>query len=108
MSQIYKKQVEHKDTNIALDLLRKIIREEVQLASKEFFTSDEAAKFLGIEKSYLYHLTSDNVIAYSKPWGKKLYFAREDLIKFALSNRTSSYNEIAVRAATVLATGKRK
>jgi excisionase family DNA binding protein len=94
--------------NITIDQLREIIRTEVQFASKEIFTSDEAAVFLGIEKSYLYHLTSDNQIPFSKPYGKKMYFSKHDLTKWALSNRTSSVYEIESKAATILATSKRK
>ena len=96
------------ESNITLDQIREIIRSEVQLASKEFFTADEASAFLGIQKSYLYQLTHDNVIAFSKPWGKKLYFSRQDLVKFALSNRSASYDEIESRAATILATSKKR
>ena len=39
--------------------------------TKEVLTSDEAARYLGISKSYLYKLTMQQKIPHYKPMGKK-------------------------------------
>jgi len=43
------------------------------------YTFAEAAKYLDISKSYLYKLTSLGKIPHFKPYGKKIYFRKEDL-----------------------------
>ncbi len=49
------------------------------LTSKKVLTFDEAAKFTGLSKSYLYKLTSQQRIPFFKPTGKLVYFDREEL-----------------------------
>ena len=93
--------------NELLEQIREVVRAEVMMASKEFFTTDEASQFLGIKKSYLYQLVHESIIPSSKPWGKKLYFDRRDLIKFALGNRRKSNEELDALAQTYIATNKR-
>jgi prophage regulatory protein len=89
-------------------ILHRLDKIEVHLAAtKQILTADEAASFLSIEKSYLYQLTHGSVIPFSKPGGKKLYFLREDLIKWALSNRSAGSAELDSKAATYLATHKK-
>ena len=75
--------------------------------AKQIFTSDEAAKFLDIQKSYLFKLTSAGIIPFSKPNGKKIYFAKEDLVKWALTNRCGGNDERELQAASYCAINKR-
>ena len=70
-----------------LNFIREVIRSEIRAAQSEVLTSEEAAIFLNIEKSYLYKLTSAGILPFSKPNGKMIYFSRQDLVKWALSNR---------------------
>ena len=42
--------------------------------TKEVLTSDEAAKYMGVSKSYLYKLTMRQQIPHYKPMGKMCYF----------------------------------
>lgn len=53
---------------------------------KRVLNIDEASEFLGYKKSYIYRLTSMGVLPYSKPNGKKLYFDRDKLEEWMLSN----------------------
>lgn len=46
---------------------------------KEFITLKEAAQYLGVQESYLYKLTMQKKIPYYKPFGKLLYFKRQEL-----------------------------
>ena len=47
--------------------------------SKNVLSFDEASKFLNLSKSYLYKLTSGNLIPHYKPQGKMLYFEKAEL-----------------------------
>src|ERR1700730_15581930 len=86
-----------------LNFIREVIRLEMRAAQSEVLTSEEAAIFLNIEKSYLYKLTSAGILPFSKPNGKMIYFSRQDLVKWALSNRRSGSDELNSKAATYLA-----
>lgn len=66
--------------------------------TKEVLTSNEAAKYLGISKSYLYKLTMGQKIPHYKPMGKMCYFNRLELEKWLQGNRISTEEEIAERA----------
>lgn len=66
--------------------------------TKEVLTSDEAAKYMGISKSYLYKLTMRQQIPHYKPMGKMCYFNRLELEAWLQSNRISTINEIEQQA----------
>ncbi len=55
---------------------------------------EEAAKYLGISKSYLYKLTSKSEISHFKPSGKTIYFQKSDLDNWAMSRRVVSREEM--------------
>ena len=62
--------------------------------TKEVLTSDEAARYLGISKSYLYKLTMRQLIPHYKPMGKMCYFNRHELEAWLQSNRVATEEEI--------------
>ncbi len=66
--------------------------------TKEVLTSDEAAKYMGVSKSYLYKLTMKQQIPHYKPMGKMCYFNRTELEKWLQSNRVSTSTEISQQA----------
>lgn len=66
--------------------------------TKEVLTSDEAAKYMGISKSYLYKLTMRQQIPHYKPMGKLCYFNRQELEQWLQSNRVATDNELNDRA----------
>lgn len=68
--------------------------------TKEVLTSDEAARYLGISKSYLYKLTMGQKIPHYKPMGKMCYFNRVELESWLQSNRVATADEIAEQAQT--------
>jgi excisionase family DNA binding protein len=57
--------------------------------TKEVLTSDEAAAYMGIAKSYLYKLTSKRLIPHYKPIGKMCYFNRKELESWLQRNRVA-------------------
>lgn len=66
--------------------------------TKEVLTSNEAAQYMGISKSYLYKLTMMGKIPHFKPMGKMCYFNRMELEQWLQSNRVSTNNEISQKA----------
>ena len=82
-----------------LDKLNEIhhLMEEQITVRKKILTLDEASKFLGISKSDLYKRTSSKSIPFFKPSGKLIYFLREDLENWMMSNRQESINELNER-----------
>lgn len=66
--------------------------------TKEVLTSEEAAKYMGISKSYLYKLTMKQQIPHFKPMGKMCYFNRLELEQWLQSNRVATETEISQKA----------
>lgn len=68
--------------------------------TKEVLTSDEAARYMGISKSYLYKLTMRQEIPHYKPMGKMVYFNRVELENWIQGNRIATNDEISQQAQT--------
>ena len=66
--------------------------------TKEVLTSDEASRYMGISKSYLYKLTMLRKIPHFKPMGKMCYFNRLELEQWLQSNRIATDEAIASEA----------
>lgn len=69
--------------------------------TKEVLTSNEAAQYMGISKSYLYKLTMLGKIPHFKPMGKMCYFNRHELEQWLQSNRVSTNKEISQKAQSI-------
>lgn len=72
------------------------------LCTKEVLTSDEATRYMGISKSYLYKLTMRGEIPHYKPMGKMCYFNRKELEQWLQSNRCATSAEIDGRVNGML------
>ncbi len=57
---------------------------------KQILSFNEAIQYLDVSKSFLYKLTSQNLISYSKPSGKLIYFKKSDLDNWMLQNTATS------------------
>jgi len=66
--------------------------------TKEVLTSEEAAKYMGVSKSYLYKLTMKREIPHYKPRGKMCYFNRLELEKWLQGNRVATEDELQQEA----------
>lgn len=75
-----------------------LITANIISTQKEVLTSDEAARYLGISKSYLYKLTMRQQVPHYKPMGKMCYFNRLELEKWLQSNRVATGDEISQQA----------
>lgn len=72
--------------------------ESILCITKEVLTIDEAARYMGAKKSYLYKLTMEKAIPHSKPLGKKCYFRRAELEQWLMSNPVPTEEQINNRA----------
>lgn len=77
-----------------------IVTANTIFCTKEVLTSDEAAKYMGVSKSYLYKLTMRQQIPHFKPMGKMCYFNRLELEQWLQSNRVATTTEIKQQAQT--------
>jgi excisionase family DNA binding protein len=84
--------------NEQLQQVADLITANTIFTTKEVLTSDEAAKYMGISKSYLYKLTMRQQIPHSKPLGKMCYFNRLELERWLQSNRVATCEELNERA----------
>ena len=75
-----------------------LITANIISTTKEVLTSDEAARYMGVSKSYLYKLTMTQQIPHYKPMGKMCYFNREELQNWLQSNRVATADEISQQA----------
>lgn len=75
-----------------------IVTANTIFCTKEVLTSDEAAKYMGVSKSYLYKLTMRQQIPHYKPMGKMVYFNRLELEQWLQNNRVSTATEISQQA----------
>ncbi len=76
--------------------------------SNKVLTFEQGCQYLGYAKSYVYKLTSAGILPYSKPNNKSIFFDREKLEAWMLSNANSSRNEKEIEAATYVTTHQKK
>ncbi|MEP6262996.1 MAG: helix-turn-helix domain-containing protein [Gillisia sp.] len=76
-----------------LDRIENLVR-----AGKTVLSLEEASEYTGISRSYLYKLTARGDIPFSKPRGKMIYFSREKLDQWLLSNGSQSKSELKAQA----------
>ena len=62
----------------------------LSLSAKTIYSKEEAALFLNLDPNYLYQLKFHGKLkAYKKKGQKKIYFRKEDLEEYLISNSTS-------------------
>lgn len=81
-----------------LKKVAELITANIINTTKEVLTSDEAARYMGISKSYLYKLTMRQQIPHYKPMGKMCYFNRLELEKWLQGNRVATDGELSQQA----------
>lgn len=69
-------------------------------------TFEQGCQYLGYAKSYVYKLTSAGILPYSKPNNKSIFFDREKLEEWMLSNSSPSLLEKKVSGSTHVTTKK--
>ena len=68
------------------------------MQERTLLTTEEAANYMGIKKSYLHKLMMKKEIPFFKPNGKLCYFDRQELDKWMRRIRIASNQEIDSQA----------
>jgi len=76
----------------------------MDFTKNKVLTFEQGCQYLGYAKSYVYKLTHSNILPFSKPNGKSIFFEREKLEAWMLSNAKSSRAEKKIEAATYVTT----
>jgi excisionase family DNA binding protein len=79
---------------------------KMDFQNNKVLTLAQACEYLGYKKSYLYKLTSAGILPFSKPNGKTIFFEREKLERWMLSNASSSNTDKQIKAATYINTNE--
>jgi excisionase family DNA binding protein len=74
------------------------------LTEKRVLTFEEGCEYLGFKKSYVYKLTSSKILPHSKPNGKTIFFDREKLEEWMLSNPSTSFSDKKIIASSYVTT----
>lgn len=85
-------------TNEEIKAIADLVTANVIGCTKEVLTSDEAADYMGVSKSYLYKLTMRKQIPHYKPMGKMCYFNRAELEEWLQQNRCATDDELSQKA----------
>ncbi|HUZ57891.1 MAG TPA: helix-turn-helix domain-containing protein [Hanamia sp.] len=72
----------------------------MDFTQNKVLTFEQGCEYLGYAKSYVYKLTSAGIIPFSKPNKKSIFFDREKLEAWMLSNASKSHAERQIEAAT--------
>ncbi len=86
-----------------LDVIENLLRTQ-----KSVFNFDDVALFTGLSKSHLYKLTSKGKIPHYKPNGKYIFFQREEIERWLLTNRIKTTDEIDAEASTYVTLNRRR
>lgn len=70
-----------------------VIKDLLANNSKKVLNLNELADYIGFSKSYVYKLTSQNLIPHSKPNGKAVFFDRDEIDKWLLNNSTITHQQ---------------
>jgi prophage regulatory protein len=76
----------------------------MDFSTKKVLTFEEGCQYLGYKKSYVYKLTHNKILPFSKPNGKSIFFEKERLENWMLSNASNSQAERKIEAATYVKT----
>lgn len=74
-----------KATELLLEISHKL--DEIKTNSKEILGVEEAAKYLGVSKSYIYFLTSKGKVPFRSPGGKKVFFVKDELVQWITNSK---------------------
>lgn len=72
--------------------------EAMLLNQKEIFNIDDFCRYTGLSKSATYKLTGNKQIRFSRPNGKLIFFRKDDVDAYLMSNPIMSTDDIEQEA----------
>lgn len=90
-------------------IIEKLNKLETLLVSsaKQILTVEDLINYTGFSRSYIYKLVHKNILPYSKPNGKTLFFQKNEIDTFLLQNKSSSISQIQQKAVDYTLTSKK-
>jgi excisionase family DNA binding protein len=81
-------------------ILEKLNRIERLLvdSTKEILNVEDLINYTGYKRSYIYKLVHNNILPYSKPNGKTLFFEKSEIDTWLLQNKSRSISQIEQQA----------
>ncbi|UAB82866.1 helix-turn-helix domain-containing protein [Zunongwangia sp. SCSIO 43204] len=76
-------------------------------STKEILTVEDLINYTGYKRSYIYKLVHNNVIPFSKPNGKTLFFEKSEIDSWLLQNKSQSESQIEDKAKDYINTRKK-
>ncbi|WPO78198.1 helix-turn-helix domain-containing protein [Flavobacterium sp. KACC 22761] len=68
--------------------------------TKQIFTVDDVVNYTGFSKSYVYKLVHMNILPYSKPNNRTLFFTKSEIDEWLLQNKSKSISQIQKEATS--------
>ena len=85
------------ESQLILEKLNRLERLIVDSA-KEILNVEDLINYTGYKRSYIYKLVHNNIIPYSKPNGKTLFFEKSEIDTWLLQNKSQSISQIEDKA----------
>lgn len=81
-------------------IIEKLNKLETLLVSsvKQILTVEDLINYTGFSRSYIYKLVHKNILPYSKPNGKTLFFQKNEIDSFLLQNKSISNAQLTQKA----------
>lgn len=70
--------------------------------NKQIFTVDDVVNYTGFSKSYVYKLVHHNILPYSKPNNRTLFFVKSEIDEWMLQNKSKSISQIEQEATAYI------
>ena len=75
--------------------------------TKQIFTVDDVVNYTGFSKSYVYKLVHNNILPYSKPNNRTLFFTKSEIDEWLLQNKSKSISQIEKEALSYTHSNKK-
>ena len=71
-----------------------MLKHEKMELEKLMYSMDDASKLTGLSKSCLYKLTANRMVSFYKPFGKMIFFSKDQLMNLLTKVRVKSMDEL--------------
>lgn len=75
--------------------------------TKQIFTVEDVVNYTGFSKSYVYKLVHMNILPYSKPNNRTLFFTKSEIDEWLLQNKSKSISQIQKEAISYTNSNKK-
>lgn len=77
-------------------------------STKEILNVEDLINYTGYKRSYIYKLVHNNILPFSKPNGKTLFFEKTEIDAWLLQNKSKSISQIESQANDYVNTSRKK